>query len=158
MFTICLYSFRGMARGWTPSVVPQPWRKKVSTLSPNPPRSSVRDLPVHISNECHLQTRALKPTKLVDRSFKRCFFICFNYSLERKFSMMLSKAVASLTSLRSQYKKRISNIDSDVNSETQHEDIFSGFCCFGRSFDLDGNFTAGIGCLLFVFKGRSSLN
>ena len=25
-----------MARGWTPSVVPHPWRKKVSTLSPNP--------------------------------------------------------------------------------------------------------------------------
>ena len=25
-----------MARGWTPSVVPHPWRKNVSTLSPNP--------------------------------------------------------------------------------------------------------------------------
>ena len=103
--------------------------------------TSVRDLPVHTSNECHLQTRGLKPTKLVDRSFKRCFSICFNYSLERKFSMMLSKAVASLTSLPSQYKKRFSNIDSDVNSETQHEDIFTSFCCFGRSLDLEG-----IGC------------
>ena len=34
--TICLYSFSSMARGWTPSVVPHAWRKKVSTLSPNP--------------------------------------------------------------------------------------------------------------------------
>ena len=28
VFTICLYSFRRMASGWTPSVVPHPWRKK----------------------------------------------------------------------------------------------------------------------------------
>ena len=31
LFTICSYSFRRMTRGWTPSVVPYPWRKKVST-------------------------------------------------------------------------------------------------------------------------------
>ena len=30
---IYAYSFRTMARGWAPSVVPHPWRKKVSTLS-----------------------------------------------------------------------------------------------------------------------------
>jgi hypothetical protein len=38
-----------MAHGWTPSVVPYPWRKKVSTRSPNPGCIVVKVVSIFIS-------------------------------------------------------------------------------------------------------------
>ena len=36
VFTIYFCSIRVMTNGWTPSVLPHPWREKVSIRSPNP--------------------------------------------------------------------------------------------------------------------------
>ena len=36
VFTVCLCSIRVIANGWTASVLPHPWRTRVSARSPNP--------------------------------------------------------------------------------------------------------------------------
>lgn len=36
VFTVCLCSIRVIDNGWTASVLPHSWRKKVSASSPNP--------------------------------------------------------------------------------------------------------------------------
>ena len=53
MFNICLYSSRAIAYGWTPSVVPHPWRKKSIDSFTEPPIKYISAWHVTINSRGH---------------------------------------------------------------------------------------------------------